>query len=191
MVKVIKLVPTSVPSHRWPTTTTVEATPVVILNPRKGNVALAQLTNQSPRLARDSCTPPKLSSASTPEGSPSHHIRPSRLSSLAHHPVAHGLRPGSSHTRKEMDEVEADLANALVTVIGGTRLAVSSVKVLTHLSWFYQVAEEQVLIVFSEHRITYHVLLTDLLGDAPFTLLFHRGRDRHEPFSHCLGTRSS
>jgi hypothetical protein len=50
---------------------------VVILNPRQGNVVLAQQANRSSEKASSSRTNPDGSPVPTPEGSPSPHISPS------------------------------------------------------------------------------------------------------------------
>jgi hypothetical protein len=138
---------------------------MVVLNPRRGDIALgapaAQPRHISPpkqQLASTASWAPSGGGASsnstrdwmpsspvmhsTPEGSPSCHVV---LSSL---PSSPSLGAMSHHPRFEtrilprmvvVDVMEAELAFALVTMVGGTHPAVTAAQINKYLESFYQV----------------------------------------------------
>jgi hypothetical protein len=105
--------------------------PVVIVNPRHGDVMLAQPSRRPPphRPSSRSPTPADPSPARTPDGSSSRHILPSSLPIPPEQPRDPSRRPRFElrvipRTTK-IYNVEEVLGNALVAVVGGTRSAVS------------------------------------------------------------------
>jgi hypothetical protein len=79
---------------------------------------------------------------------------------------------------------EADLANSLFIVVGGSRPTVSPAQVALLLTTFYRVGEHKVhvhgsssddfLLLFAAHQIADIVLNATPPVGAPFLLLFHR-----------------
>jgi hypothetical protein len=128
---------------------------VVVIHPRRGNVALAApwpwpggsaLPSQ-----QGSMTPPGMEKAPTPEGSPSPHVIPSPPHGPSPPSQEPPLQPPASPSSlvrpcrfelrviprtQAIDEAEAALANALVVLVGGNRPTLSPEQVRHHLSCF-------------------------------------------------------
>jgi hypothetical protein len=81
-----------------------------------------------------------------------------------------------------MDVAEAELANALVAVIGGNRPTISLAQVYHYLARFFQIKEQEVrvrcyspdnfILNFTDRRVANRVLHVDLPSGAEFMLLF-------------------
>jgi hypothetical protein len=167
------------------------AASVIVINPSKGNVALAERRDWFPRSRSN--TPSSLEKAPTAEGSPSCHVipfpppsprPPSPLPPLEHHCVDIILRLVSSHTLQRWTR-----RRRLLLVrwwLGGTQSAVTPSQVVQLLGQHYSVDASDVqvkrysradfLLVFSSRQLADQVLHTPPPPRVAFHLVFQRRR---------------
>jgi hypothetical protein len=131
---------------------------VVVLNPRSGDVALAnraallepqRMVGVPPELdPSSSSTPLNPPGGSTPKGSPSRHTLPSPPPPSPPAPLGasqwhRDLKCVSCHAL-EMDAAKEQLWNSLVTFVCGARLLASPAQVASHLLHHFEVTAEEV-----------------------------------------------